>query len=29
VLAIARELDEERAAGKLRGQLHGIPILIK
>ncbi|GFZ43757.1 hypothetical protein JCM24511_01477 [Saitozyma sp. JCM 24511] len=29
VLAIAQQLDEERAAGKLRGQLHGIPILIK
>lgn len=29
VLAIARQLDEERTAGKLRGQLHGIPILIK
>lgn len=29
VLAIAKQLDEERAAGKLRGQLHGIPILIK
>lgn len=28
-LAIARVLDEERAAGKLRGPLHGIPVLIK
>lgn len=28
-LAIARKLDEERRAGKSRGPLHGIPILIK
>jgi amidase len=28
-LAIARKLDEERKAGKSRGPLHGIPILIK
>ena len=28
-LAIARRLDEERRAGKVRGPLHGIPILIK
>ena len=28
-LAIARERDRERAAGKLRGPLHGIPILLK
>jgi amidase len=28
-LAIASALDEERAAGKTRGPLHGIPILIK
>lgn len=28
-LAIAGELDRERAAGKLRGPLHGIPVLIK
>lgn len=28
-LAIADVLDEERRAGKLRGPLHGIPILIK
>ncbi|KAF2023760.1 amidase signature enzyme [Setomelanomma holmii] len=28
-LAIAKELDEERARGKLRGPLHGLPILIK
>jgi amidase len=27
--AIAEKLDAERAAGKLRGPLHGIPILIK
>ena len=25
----ARELDNEREAGKLRGKLHGIPILVK
>jgi amidase len=28
-LAIADKLDEERKAGKLRGLLHGIPVLIK
>jgi amidase len=28
-LTIARELDRERKAGKLRGPLHGIPVLIK
>ncbi len=28
-LEIARSLDRERAAGKVRGLLHGIPILIK
>lgn len=28
-LAIARELDRERKAGKVRGPLHGIPVLIK
>ncbi len=28
-LVIADELDEERAAGTLRGPLHGIPILVK
>ena len=27
--AIAAERDAERAAGKLRGQLHGLPVLIK
>ena len=28
-LLIARELDRERRAGKLRGPLHGIPVLLK
>ena len=28
-LEIARQLDEERKAGKIRGPLHGIPVLIK
>lgn len=28
-LIIARELDRERKAGKVRGPLHGIPVLIK
>lgn len=28
-LRIARELDRERKAGKVRGPLHGIPVLIK
>lgn len=28
-LAIAKMLDAERAAGKIRGPLHGLPILIK
>jgi amidase len=28
-LATAAELDEERAAGVLRGPLHGVPILVK
>ena len=28
-LAIARALDRERRAGRLRGPLHGIPVLIK
>jgi amidase len=28
-LKIADELDRERAAGKLRGPLHGIPVLLK
>ena len=29
VLAIAAELDEERSAGFVRGDLHGVPILLK
>lgn len=28
-LEIAKQLDEERKAGKVRGPLHGIPVLIK
>ncbi len=28
-LAIARELDSERAQGRVRGPLHGIPVLLK
>lgn len=28
-LAIAKAMDKERAAGKVRGPLHGIPVLIK
>lgn len=28
-LAIARERDHERASGKVRGPLHGIPVLLK
>jgi amidase len=28
-LQLADELDRERAAGKIRGPLHGIPVLIK
>lgn len=28
-LAIAQQMDSERKAGKLRGPLHGIPVLIK
>jgi len=28
-LEIARQLDDERKAGKIRGSLHGIPVLIK
>lgn len=28
-LSIARAMDEERTAGKIRGPLHGIPVLIK
>jgi len=29
VLAIAQRLDDERRAGKVRGALHGIPIVLK
>src|SRR5258705_7016266 len=29
VISIAAKLDEERKAGKIRGPLHGIPILLK
>ncbi len=29
VLTIATELDHERAAGQIRGPLHGIPFLVK
>ncbi|KAL6719943.1 hypothetical protein ACLMJK_001864 [Lecanora helva] len=29
VLKVARELDEERESGKLRGPMHGIPIIVK
>lgn len=29
VLKIAKKLDDERARGKIRGPLHGIPIVIK
>ena len=29
VLAIAAKLDEERSAGFVRGDLHGVPILLK
>ncbi len=28
-LAIARQMDDERKAGKVRGPLHGIPVLLK
>ena len=28
-LAIAQERDRERAAGRIRGPLHGVPILVK
>jgi amidase len=28
-LAIARQLDDERAAGSVRGPLHGVPIVVK
>ena len=29
LVRIARKLDEERARGKIRGPLHGIPIVLK
>lgn len=29
LLRIARKLDEERARGKRRGPLHGIPVVLK
>ena len=29
VLRIAKQLDDERARGKIRGPLHGIPIVLK
>lgn len=29
ILSIAESLDKERAAGKVRGPLHGIPIIVK
>ena len=29
LVQLAAELDEERAEGKLRGPLHGIPIVLK
>jgi len=29
VLAIARQLDDERKAGRVRSALHGIPIVLK
>lgn len=29
VLAVAKQLDEERKSGKVRSSLHGIPILLK
>ena len=29
LVKIARKLDEERARGKIRGPLHGIPIVLK
>lgn len=29
VLAVAAALDEERQRGNIRGQLHGVPIVIK
>lgn len=29
LMQYARKLDQERAAGKIRGPLHGIPLLVK
>jgi hypothetical protein len=29
LLATAKDLDDERSAGRVRGPLHGIPVLIK
>jgi amidase len=29
VIKMARKLDDERARGKIRGPLHGIPIVLK
>ncbi|WRT64097.1 uncharacterized protein IL334_001026 [Kwoniella shivajii] len=29
VLKIAKQMDEERSSGNIRGELHGIPILVK
>lgn len=29
LMALAREMDEERKEGKCRGALHGIPIIVK
>ena len=29
ILQLAQELDDERRGGKSRGQLHGIPVLLK
>ena len=29
ILSMARSLDDERAQGRIRGPLHGVPIIIK
>ncbi len=29
VLSFAKQLDEERAKGSIRGPLHGIPVILK
>jgi amidase len=29
ILSVAERLDKERAAGRIRGPLHGIPIIVK